>query len=81
MDALSRTSARRVTVHGQIDLAGLEGIRDLQQAEDAVSFLYSGDMNALIRCLAAGRVADLTVAEPDLEEIFLHYYTEGGEAQ
>ena len=81
VDALSRTSARRVTVHGQIDLAGLEGIRDLQQAEDAVSFLYSGDMNALIRCLAAGRVADLTVAEPDLEEIFLHYYTEGGEAQ
>ena len=81
VDALSRTSVRRVTVHGQIDLAGLEGIRDLQQAEDAVSFLYSGDMNALIRCLAAGRVADLTVAEPDLEEIFLHYYTEGGEAQ
>ncbi|MGN0763928.1 MAG: ATP-binding cassette domain-containing protein [Aristaeellaceae bacterium] len=81
VEALSRTSARRVTVHGQIDLAGLEGIRDLHQAEEAVSFLYSGDMNALIRRLADGRIADLTVAEPDLEEIFLHYYTEGGEAQ
>ena len=38
-------------------------------------------MNALIRRLSEGRVDDLTVAEPDLEEIFLHYYTEGGEAQ
>ena len=81
VEALSRTSARRVTVHGQINLTGLDGIRDLHQAEDSVSFLYSGDMNALIRRLADGRIADLTVAEPDLEEIFLHYYTEGGEAQ
>ena len=81
VEALSRTSARRVTVHGQINLTGLDGIRDLHQAEDSVSFLYSGDMNALIRRLSEGRIADLTVAEPDLEEIFLHYYTEGGEAQ
>ena len=81
VEALSRTSARRVTVHGRIDLTGMEGIRDLHRAEEAVSFLYSGDMNALIRRLADGRIADLTVAEPDLEEIFLHYYTEGGDAQ
>ena len=31
--------------------------------------------------LSEGRIADLTVAEPDLEEIFLHYYTEGGDGQ
>ena len=44
-----------------------------------VSFLYSGDIGALTRRLAESRLTDLTVAEPDLEEIFLHYYTEGGE--
>ncbi|MGN1019087.1 MAG: ATP-binding cassette domain-containing protein [Aristaeellaceae bacterium] len=81
VEALSRTSARRVTVHGQLGLEGLDGVRDLHQAEDGVSFLYSGDMNALIRRLSGGRIADLTVAEPDLEEIFLHYYAEGGDAQ
>ena len=46
-----------------------------------MSFLYSGEMRALIGALAGQPVDDLTIAEPDLEEIFLHYYTEGGEAQ
>ncbi len=39
-----------------------------------MSFLYSGDMNLLLQRLAAGRVSDLSVSEPDLEEMFLHYY-------
>ena len=29
--------------------------------------------------LSRSRLRDLTVAEPDLEEIFLHYYQDGGE--
>ena len=35
-------------------------------------------VNALIRALANQQIHDLTVSEPDLEEIFLHYYEEGG---
>ena len=44
-----------------------------------VSFLYGGNMNDLIRLLAAKEIEDLTIAEPDLEEIFLHFYGKGGE--
>ena len=36
-------------------------------------------MNHLLQTLADGDVTDLSVAEPDLEEIFLHYYENGGE--
>lgn len=36
-------------------------------------------MGSLLRTLASGQVDDLTVTEPDLEEIFLHYYEEDGE--
>ena len=74
VEALSRTNARRVTVHGQVALEGLEGIRDKRETENSVSFLYGGDMNRLLRTLASGQVLDLSVSEPDLEEIFLHYY-------
>ena len=74
VDALSRDSTKRVTVHGHVPLEGLDGIRDRQEAKDTVSFLYSGDMNRLLRAFAAGQVSDLTVSEPDLEEVFLHYY-------
>lgn len=79
VDALSQTSARRITVHGSVALDGLEGIRDRVDSEDAVSFLYSGDMNSLLQVLAAGRVSDLSVSEPDLEEIFMHYYEKDGD--
>lgn len=81
VDQLSKTSARRVTVHGHVDLENLEGIRDRKDAEDSVSFLYSGDISQLLRCLAQGQITDLTVSEPDLEEIFLHYYAKEGENQ
>ena len=79
VDDLSKTSAKRITVHGSIHLENLSGVRDRKAGEDGISFLYSGDMWSLLRTLASGQVDDLTVTEPDLEEIFLHYYEEDGE--
>ena len=79
VDDLSKTSANRITVHGSIHLENLSGVRDRKAGEDGISFLYSGDMGSLLRTLASGQVDDLTVTEPDLEEIFLHYYEEDGE--
>lgn len=79
VEELSKTNAKRVTVHGKIQIQALDGIRDLQENDGSYSFLYSGDMNHLLQTLADGDVTDLSVAEPDLEEIFLHYYENGGE--
>ena len=79
VDVLSQTSAKRITVHGTIDLEHLCGIRDRKETKDSVSFLYSGDLGSLLRTLSSGRVDDLTVTEPDLDEIFLHYYERDGE--
>lgn len=74
VEALSRTNARRVTVHGSVDLDKLEGIRDRRDEPGVVSFLYYGNMDSLLQVLAAGRISDLSVSEPDLEEIFMYYY-------
>ena len=79
VDVLSQTSAKRITVHGTINLESLSGIRDRKETKDSVSFLYSGDMGSLLAVLSSGRVDDLTVTEPDLEEVFLHYYEKDGE--
>ncbi len=79
VDALSKTNAKRITVRGHVQLDGLDGVRGRQDAGDTASFLYSGDMNSLIQALSAGNIADLTVSEPDLEEIFLHYYEKAGD--
>ena len=79
VEALASAGAKRVMVHGTVDLSGLEGVRDRKDLGEAVSFLYSGGMEALLKALAAGKVTDLSVSEPDLEELFMHFYEGGAE--
>ena len=79
VEELSKTNAKRITLQGSVNLSGLEGIRDRKDEHGSVSFLYSGDMNSLLKVLSAGTVLDLSVSEPDLEEIFMHYYEKAGE--
>ena len=79
VESLSQTNAKRITVHGNIETSGLKGVRDLEETDGVISFLYSGKMNNLLQVLAKGNIVDLSVAEPDLEEIFMHYYENGGE--
>lgn len=79
VEALSNTSAKRVNLHGTIDFACLSGVKDKIEYVGAVSFLYSGDMASLVKVLSSGHIEDLTITEPDLEEVFMHYYEKGGE--
>ncbi len=79
VETLAKTNARRVSVCGTVALDGLDGIRDKKEQGDTVSFLYNGDMNRLMKVLSKGEIADLSISEPDLEEIFLHYYEKDGE--
>jgi ABC-2 type transport system ATP-binding protein len=54
-------------------------VKDVQENGDTVSFLYSGEIPELLGMLASLPLTDLTITEPDLEEIFLHYYEEAKE--
>lgn len=74
VEALTRTTAKRISVRGHVNLSGLDGIRDLQISESTSSFLYGGSLDALLRRLSESEVQDLSIADPDLDEIFLHFY-------
>lgn len=78
VDQLAQTRARRVILRGAIRREDIPAAHEWTELGGTVSFLYSGDMNELIRLLATRRIDDLTIAEPDLEEIFLHFYGMGG---
>ena len=79
VEKLAQSNARRITLRGTLFRGSLPDIRDWKEENDTISFLYSGDINRLIRELAKEKIQDLTVGEPDLEEIILHYYEKGGE--
>lgn len=80
VEALSQTNAKRVQVQGDVDIEALSQVRDLRQTENGMAFLYGGDINQLLQVLMKQPILDLSISEPDLEEIFMHYYVDGGEA-
>lgn len=56
------------------DLFKLDGVNNLQITESGVSFLFKGDVNAVVRRIAETDIRNIWVEDPDLEEIFIHYY-------
>ncbi len=74
VENLGHTGAKWVTLRGVEAPPPLEGVRDVRTGPETVSFLYSGQPGALLEALAALPVTDAAIGEPDLEEVFLHYY-------
>ncbi len=52
------------------------GVVDFTAEGNAVKFLYRGDINRIIARLHEVPLLDVTIEEPTLEEIFIHYYEE-----
>jgi ABC-2 type transport system ATP-binding protein len=52
----------------------LPGATNLQAEDGTVHFFFKGDINTVLQKMAGVRVADVTIEEPTLEEIFMHYY-------
>ncbi|MDR4888047.1 ABC transporter ATP-binding protein [Fredinandcohnia sp. QZ13] len=50
------------------------GVNNLEVNNKEVSFLFKGDINTVMEKIARIEITNLSVTEPDLEEIFMHYY-------
>ena len=75
VENISHTKAKRVNLIGCSSYPMIKGIENVQISDNNICFLYSGEMNILINELSNIKFSDITITEPDLEEIFLHYYT------
>lgn len=73
---LGHTDTKRIRLRGVTAPPGLAHIKNIQADHDSVTFLYGGNLNQLLQALADLPLTDVAISEPDLEEIFLHYYTE-----
>jgi ABC-2 type transport system ATP-binding protein len=52
----------------------IPGVTNLENHNGAIRFFYKGDINAVLHKISETAVSDVTIEEPTLEEIFMHYY-------
>lgn len=74
---LQRDNYKKIQVAGdEIDAKRFDipGVIRLEKENGVVSFFYKGDINLITRAISQQKVSDLTIEEPTLEEIFMHYY-------
>lgn len=86
VSALREKAVRRVEFHFDAPVPheafeDLPGVRDLRVEGAAVRCVIDGRPDALIKAAARFTVVHMVSAEPDLEEIFLTYYSEEEEEE
>ena len=79
ISTLQETSYKRFKIETRDSLPDdafrIDGVSDLKIKDNTYSFIYRGDINLIISKIAAWKLVNLWADEPDLEEIFLHYYS------
>ncbi|CAH2714734.1 Multidrug efflux system ATP-binding protein [Neobacillus rhizosphaerae] len=56
------------------DYFQISGVNKLEVNDNITSFLFRGNINTVMKKIADIEIANLWIEEPDLEEIFMHYY-------
>ena len=79
VESFLETSTKKVILRGVSEAPKLQGVKKVEKSDQSVSFLYGGEMKALIAGLQGLDISDMTITEPELEEIFMHIYAGGGE--
>jgi ABC-2 type transport system ATP-binding protein len=52
----------------------IAGVTNMTVEDGAIRFFYKGDINVIARLISERPVIDVSIEEPTLEEIFMHYY-------
>jgi ABC-2 type transport system ATP-binding protein len=76
--SLQKDNYKKIKIQGgEMDARRFEvvgGVSKLEKEDGEVSFFFKGDINAIVRLICEKEITDVTIEEPTLEEIFMHYY-------
>ena len=71
---LGHTGVKRISLRGVKNMPEIKDIRDMKTENDTISFLYGGRTDELVKILSAASFEDINITDPDLDEVFMHYY-------
>lgn len=78
MSTLQENSYKRFIIEAKSSIDreafNLSGISDLEVKGNGAKFIYKGNINPVMKRVAGMELRNISIEEPDLEEIFMHYY-------
>ena len=74
VEKLAHTGIKKVWLGDVAEMPADFGAINMKLEGGALSFLYEGNAEALVKELSKLRFSDVNISDPDLEEIFMHYY-------
>lgn len=78
ISTLKENTHKKIKIETNIQLDrnyfALTGVNQLEVKNDVTSFIFSGNINDIMKRIADIEITNLWIEEPDLEEIFMHYY-------
>lgn len=81
ISALQENNYKKIKVQTTVctdkDYFNINGVSNLEVRQNVISFLFRGDINLIMKKISEIELANVWVEEPDLEEIFLHFYEKG----
>jgi ABC-2 type transport system ATP-binding protein len=78
MATLQENSYKRISIEAKSVLNkeafNILGVSDIVVKGNTVNFIYKGNINSIMKKLAEIELRNISIGEPDLEEIFMNYY-------
>lgn len=74
---LRENNYKKIVIVGEslnIEMLDINGVTKLTKEEDIIRFFYKGDINVILKAISGLKLRDVSIEEPKLEEIFMHYY-------
>jgi ABC-2 type transport system ATP-binding protein len=78
MSTLQENNYKRISIETKAAITketfNIPGVSDFKVKGKAADFIFKGNINTVMKRIAELELRNISIDEPDLEEIFMHYY-------
>lgn len=79
MSTLQENSYKRISIETKSKITkeafNISGVSNFEVKGNVANFMYKGNINSIMKKISEIELHNISIDEPDLEEIFMHYYT------
>lgn len=79
MSTLKENNYKKISIEAKAGIPkeyfNISGVSNLEINDNLAKFIFKGNVNPVMKKIAGVELNNISIEEPDLEEIFMHYYS------